>query len=169
MLNSKKLSVSVNLASASGRCVAGRPSLPTSGLTSLSPSRKYSQTQAQRCTRIHSHSRTCKYLHAHTLTHCVLTRHIPACPALHIRRLAHLCACTLGFNHLFPVSFPFTLALLPHLSSFLFAVSLCPCISDSLCLSLSLCLFCCSPTLACISFLGPNYAPTQDSPCLGIH
>lgn len=52
--------------------------------------------------------------------------------------------------------FPFYLGL-----SFLFAISLLlsllrPRISDSLCLSLSLCLSCCSPTIACTSFLGPG-------------
>lgn len=157
MLTIKKLPVSVNLASASRRCLMGRSSLPTSGLTSLPPSLKHSQ--AQRCTRIRSpsHSRTCKYLHAHTLAHCVFTW-LHSC--MHIRWLAHLCACTLGFNHLFPVSF--TLALLPHLSScfvlsvfpsFLPAPSLYPstaCASRlfvSFSLSMSFPLFSCHPRL----------------------
>lgn len=181
MLNIKKLSVSVNLASASGRCLTGRPSLPTSGLSSLPPSPKHSQTQAQRCTLIHSHSHTRKYLHAHTLARCTHVQH--SC----MPRVAQSQACTRVCLHTrcrpsLSCLLPFTLALLPHLSShFAFSVfpsfllspslspSLRPCISDSLCLSLFLALSRCSPALACISFLGPNYLPTQDPPCLGIH
>lgn len=144
MLTIQKLPVSVNLASASGRCLMGRPFLPTSGLTSLPPSWKHSQTQAPRCTRIRSPSPSThmQVLACHTLAHRVLTW-LHSC--MHIRRLAHLCACTLGFNHLFPVSFPWVL--LPHLSS-CFIFSIFPfflpapsCLPPSARASLTLCVF----------------------------
>lgn len=124
MLNIKKLSASVNLASASGRCLMGRPSSPTPGLTSLPPSPKHSQTQAQRCTGTcsPSPSHTCKYLHTPTLAHCLLTWLHSCMP-----RIAHSKACTpvclhTRFQPSLSCLLPFTLALLPHLSSHFISV-----------------------------------------------
>lgn len=115
MLNIKKLSASVNLASASGRCLTGRPSSPTPGLTSLPPSPKHSQTQAQRCTG------TCI---PPTPAHCVLTWLHSCMP-----RIAHSKACTstpvclhTRFQPSLSCLLPFTLALLPHLSSHFISV-----------------------------------------------
>lgn len=157
--------------------MTGRSSLPTSGLTSLPPSQKYSKHKlkdALESTHTHAHASTCTLTHSHTVYSHATSLHAPHCTfaGLHTVRL-HT-----RFQPSLPCLPPFTLAFLPHLScrfvfsvhpSFLLSPSLRPCIPDSLCLSLCLCLPCCSLTLACISFLGPNYPPTQDSPCLGIH